>query len=198
MESLFLLVAASAWNGEKDEDPGRNRDIEGDDDELIGISFGAFRIIVGGLNAATKSELPPPPKKDDDSISQSNCIANRTTTVDLDRTVEIELCEDHGRSQMAMQLPCEEDEGGAETRETSAEEAGTDYQYRHSYIGPISQYWYRIYGAEDLFALALAEMMMSLLVALAAMIYENYNQQYNTLPLRCVVLRCLCLAAASR
>ena len=75
VESLLLLVAASAWNGEKDEDPGRIRDIEGDDDELIGISFGAF-LIVGGLNAATKSELPPPPKKDDDSISQKSNTPN--------------------------------------------------------------------------------------------------------------------------
>mmetsp|Transcript_2150 Transcript_2150/g.3702 ORF Transcript_2150/g.3702 Transcript_2150/m.3702 type:complete len:87 (+) Transcript_2150:691-951(+) len=70
-ESLLLLVAVSARNGEKYEEPGRNRDFEGDDDILIGNSSGAFRIIVGGLNAATKSELPPPPllKKDDSMIS---------------------------------------------------------------------------------------------------------------------------------
>lgn len=57
---------------------------------------------------------------------------------------------------MAMQLPCEEDEGGAETRETSAEEAGTDYQYRHSLHRTYLSVLVQNLRAEDLFALALA------------------------------------------
>ena len=42
----------------------------------------------------------------------------------------------------------EEDEGG-DPRNVSG--VFTDYQYRHSLHKTISQYWYRIYGAEDLF-----------------------------------------------
>mmetsp|Transcript_13032 Transcript_13032/g.26426 ORF Transcript_13032/g.26426 Transcript_13032/m.26426 type:complete len:97 (-) Transcript_13032:72-362(-) len=72
MKSRLLLVV-SAWNGEKEEDPGRNRDVEGDKSD--GNNFGACRIIVGELNAATKSELPPPPPppRKKDSILQYSC-----------------------------------------------------------------------------------------------------------------------------
>mmetsp|Transcript_25233 Transcript_25233/g.39147 ORF Transcript_25233/g.39147 Transcript_25233/m.39147 type:complete len:104 (-) Transcript_25233:32-343(-) len=71
MDSLPLLVTVSDWNGEKEEDPGRNRDVEGDKSD--GNNFGACRIIVGELNAATKSELPPPPPRKKDSMLQYSC-----------------------------------------------------------------------------------------------------------------------------
>jgi len=77
MKSLLLLVAVSAWNGEKEEDPGRNRDVEGDKSD--GNNFGALRrIIVGELNAATKSELPPPPPplKKGSMLQYSCCYHN--------------------------------------------------------------------------------------------------------------------------
>ncbi len=59
---LLLLVALSAWNGEK---AGRNLTVEGegDDDPFDGNSPVASCgiIVVGGLNAAAKSDVPPPP-----------------------------------------------------------------------------------------------------------------------------------------
>ncbi len=63
MEFLLRLAAASDWNGENEEEAGRNLDIEGDDDTLAGNSSGALCriIVVGGLNADTKSDAPPPP-----------------------------------------------------------------------------------------------------------------------------------------
>lgn len=69
MRFLLLLVA---WNGENEEveAAGRNLDIEGDDAPFDGNSSGAACriIVVGGLNAATKRDVPPPPLGKKDSM----------------------------------------------------------------------------------------------------------------------------------